>query len=54
MKVFTTIVDHIMDQAIAELPQIMDEDRRVKIAEEYINDMTNMELLALIDRANNE
>ena len=48
-------IDHIFDQAIAELPQEeMNEENRLLNAAEYINEMTNVELLELIDRAFSE
>lgn len=44
------ILEQIRDQAIEELPQIEDFQKREDALERYINEMTNIELLELIMR----
>jgi hypothetical protein len=48
------IVEKVKKQALAELPQIMDQEEREEALIEYINSMTNLELLELIGRSLND
>ena len=41
----------VLEQALAELPQIVDVQERQIAVETYINDMTNLELIKLLTRS---
>ena len=43
-------VNDIIDQVIAEGPQIEYAEERIETAIDYINNLTNVELLSLIER----
>jgi hypothetical protein len=43
-------VNDIIDQVIAEGPQIESTEERIETAIDYINNLTNVELLSLIER----
>lgn len=43
-------LEKIRNQALEELPQIKDVEKREDSLEEYINDLSNIELLELIQR----
>jgi len=45
------ILEQVRLQALAELPQIENKEAREEALREYINNMTNYELLELISRA---
>lgn len=46
-----TFVEKIRKQALEELPQIENPLKREDILEGYINDLSNLELLELIQRS---
>lgn len=46
-----TILDKVYSQVLAELPQIMNEGERHETAKDYINHMSNYELLELLERS---
>lgn len=45
------LVEKVRKQALEELPQIEDPAEREDALETYINDMTNVELLELVQRS---
>jgi hypothetical protein len=47
-----TLTEVVTNQALAELPQIMDKDEREQAVNDYINKMTHLELLELLERCN--
>jgi len=48
---YPSLDELIFKQALAELPQIMNADQRRAAVEEYVNTMTNVELIGLVTRA---
>ena len=46
-----TLDEAVLRQALMELPQISDVDQRHAAVEDYVNGMTNVELLKLVSRA---